>query len=168
MTMLVSPISLETVNSVLEGLAPDGGRDPIRTLGDVALNGLGQLSVSLAIPGATVVTNTDAVITNSATRATIVTPSAGRRVRVLGGCMTTNGATSKGTEVYFGTGASLPTDGAKGVFNGRIDVTDEQNNAFQFGDGSGPVGAVDEVLSVRCGTADAGETVSFLVHTRDE
>lgn len=166
--MDVAPISLETVTTRLEGLAPDGGSDQIRTLGDLAADGLGQLCVSLAIPGAGEPAAATADITNSAARVTIVTPAAGLRTRFLGATITTNGGTAVGAEIYFGTGASLATNANTGVSSVRLDVVDYPNAIIPVVDGAGHVGAVDEVLSIRVGVANVGETLTFVVHTRDE
>lgn len=167
MNMLVSPISLETVSTRLEALAPDGGNDQIRTLGDDALDGLGQLSMSTAVPGATSVAAVRELVSTSTTRQTARTPASGRRIRVISCQVEWASATIQTGEIYFGTGANLGTDETKAIGLKTLDLDNEHSYVFVWPDGAGPVGAVDEVLSVRC-TVSIATNLSFLFHTREE
>ena len=167
MSMDVAPISLETVTSSLTGLAPDGGTDQIRTLGDDALDGLGQLSMSTAVPGATPVAAVNELVNSSTTRVTARTPAAGRRIRIVS-CQVEWGSTTVQTgEMYFGTGANIQTDETKAIGLKTLDLDNEHSFQFVWPDGAGPVGLADEVLSVRC-TVSNGTNLSFLFHTREE
>lgn len=167
MNMLVSPISLETVTTELTGLAPDGGDDRIRTLGDDALDGLGQLSASPAVPGATAVAAVRELIQSSTTRQTARTPAAGRRIRVLSVSISWGSTTAVTMECYFGTGANIGTDETKAITQKIMDLDNQPDVTFVWPDGAGPVGVADEVLSVRNNVSNA--TVAVIIfHTREE
>lgn len=144
------------------GIAPDGLNDRIRTLGDVAQDGLGQLCVAAAVPGAGVVQATRAFRSSDTTRVTAITPAAGNRVRILAIFHICTSPTSTSLECYFGTGANLPTDITKSICEVQLDLTDLPTVVVSFGDGAGPVGAVDEVVSVRQ-TVSALSTVWIII-----
>lgn len=168
MTTEVNPISLETTIARLTGLAPDGGDDLIRTLGDDALDGLGQLSVSPAVPGATVVATNRHTISSSVVRETARTPAAGLRIRVISVNQKWDNAAFNGLEIYFGTGANIGTNPTKAIHNSGLDLdTGAINDSMVFPDGGGPVGLADEVLSVRCTVSVAAQAI-WIIHVREE
>jgi len=167
MTTEVSPISLETVTTEVTGLAPDAGNDRIRTLGDTALDGLGQLSVSPAVPGASVVASNLTLINNSSARVTIRTPAAGLRIRVISAAVQYGGVTVLSAEIYFGIGANVDSDGTKAVLSANVDVDTNSLPMMVWPDGGGPVGLVEEVLSVRCSVAIANNC-RFILQVREE
>lgn len=148
-------------------LAPDGGYDRLRTLGDVAMDGLGQLCTTPAVPGAGVVINNRGGKTNSSARLSFKTPAAGRRIRIISVIMKWNNATAVEAEVYFGTGANIGTISAKSIAEGVFDLTDSPNLVVSWPDGAGPVGDIDEVLSVRVASV-VNATFFWLIKHREE
>lgn len=150
------------------GLAPDGLSDRLRTLGDVALDGLGQICATPAVPGAGVVTSTVVQIgANSATRATVITPTAATRIRVVSVRVVADGLTTDPDriEIYFGTGANIdatPANAIGAYITGRAGSDGEG-----WPDGGGPVGAVDAVLSWRTST-ETETGLRIIVQYREE
>ncbi len=135
------------------GFAPDGLFDRIRTLGDVAQDGLGQLCVTPAVPGAGVVLPASSSAAASATRATIATPTAGTRMRLVSLLINYDNTAAIFVEVYFGTGANYDTTPSKRIHKIVVDIEDTPNGYANWPDGAGPVGAVDDVLSLRSSAA---------------
>jgi len=67
--------------------------------------------------------------------------------------MFTTSSTAAAFEVYFGTGANIGSDATKIIAEQYLDVgANEANTAVVFPDGAGPVGAVDDVVSIRTST----------------
>lgn len=97
----------------------------------------------------------------SAARATALSPTTGKRVRIVSVQVTSHGLTTDpdAVSVYFHTGSDFTSDTSKiiAVFapgtSGAQDMT--------WGDGSGPRGDVDEVVSWR--TETETETALHLV-----
>ena len=110
---------------------------------------IGLISVSAATPGASAVQAIAKVTaSDSSSRATLLTPASGKKVRVLG-WYATNKSTTGGTfDCYFGTGAGLSSDFTKLIFFTRLDDGVDDWAGYAFPDGAGPVGAVDEVVSM--------------------
>jgi len=124
--------------------------DRVRTLGDTSLDGLGQLSVASAVPGAGVVTSLEVQTDPGTTRATIMTPTSGKRFRVLSLCINHNSGGTEGmAEIYFGTGANYGTNANSPIGAVVSDPNVAENGYYSWADGAGPVGAVDEVISYR-------------------
>ena len=87
---------------------------------------------------------------DSTTRATVFTPATGKKARIIAVSMFTTNTTAAAFEVYFGTGANISTDETKIIFEAWLDVDGVQSNAhIVFPNGDGPVGAVDDVVSIR-------------------
>lgn len=154
--------------ALLYGQAPDGDNDRIYTLGNTTLLGLGQLAAAPWVPGASAVAS-DRKLTASAstTRATLMTPAGGKKVRVISvQCMS---ITATGTifEVYFGTGANIGTNAGKSIYEGLLDLTDAPNGGMSWPDGGGPVGAADDIISVRT-SGDITNNGYITVQTREE
>lgn len=124
--------------------------DRVRTLGGTALDGLGQQTVSLGIPGASAVTSFYTTSDPGTTRATIITPTSGKRIRIISVRQACFGSAATGElEFYFGTGANISSNADKAIINIVIDTSSLVNNGQNWGDGSGPVGAADDVVSYR-------------------
>lgn len=125
----------------------------------------GSLNVAAAAPGASEVkTQFVSSVAPFSTRATAITPTAGKKVRVLGVIFSSESATLSNFELYFGTGANWGTNATKGIFYHKVDNTVNGGKAMVFPDGAGPVGAVDEVVSFRTGVdllANANVTVFY-------
>jgi len=146
-------------------LAPDGQADRLRT----AYNSpLGVLAASPAVPGASEVKSTVIAIgASSATRATFLTPTSGKRIRVMSFRASAQGLTTDpdGVQVYFGTGAAVTTNPASiaGIYDTGTDGTDDD----KFPDGGGPVGVANEVLSWRTETETETGLLGVLVYREE-
>ncbi len=130
-----------------------------------AVVGEGQLSVSGALPGSTPIRTTRATNTNSTTRATMLTPTTGTRIRIISVNMSFVATTSNGVEVYFGDGANIGSDVTKAVTEARQAGIGPVFEGWL--DGAGPVGALNEVLSLR-GSLQVNEDVDVIVVYREE
>ena len=136
-----------SVMGASQGLAPDGSLDRLRSLGNTGGAGLGVLAAAPWIPGASDVKTIIATIgATSASRNTALTPTAGKKVRIIGidvaGKLTT---APDRVGIYFHTGAAYTTDTANGIAQGYLGATGEFSRSWP--DGGGPVGAADEVVS---------------------
>ena len=140
--------------------------DRVRTLGGTSLDGLGQLSVSPAVPGASAVKSLIATITSSTTRATMITPTSGKRIRVISASIYSDSATPTDAEIYFGTGAHIGSNTTTVIYETETDADNLPIPNITWPDGGGPVGAVDAVLSIR--TTDSIDFARFIVHYREE
>ena len=142
--------------------------DRVRMLGSTSLLGLGQLSVSPAVPGAGTVQGTRlAYVSNSTTRVTIITPGSGKKVRILSVGHAVNSTTLTINEVYFGTGANLNADESKVITAPWTDADLHFNVQMNWPDGAGPVGAADEVVSIRTSVNISGDG-AVRIHWREE
>ena len=132
--------------------------DRIRTLGDTSGQGLGQLSVSPAVPGASVVKAYSAEPSASTSRVTLVTPASGKKIRVIGiGGGWLNSAVCL-VNFYFGTGANAQTNPGSMVGSLQIEEDATGGSPVMFPDGGGPLGAADEVLSlIRSSSSTTGQ-----------
>jgi hypothetical protein len=142
--------------------------DRIRTLGGTSLNGLGQLSTSAGIPGASVVISIlRPMNSSSTTRQTIITPTSGKRVRIISCRVTESAEQSVPICVYFGTGATQNTTKANiiGIYYSRGGVT--ASDGDNWPDGAGPVGAVDSIVST-VALASVSGNPEVVIHYREE
>ena len=115
---------------------------------DIYATLFGALHVAPAHPGAGTVLQTMVDVgATSVTRQTLITPTTGKRIRLLSVQVCTNAlATAPGrVGVYFGTGAAYTTTAAKAACEFVPGVTGMQSMTWP--DGAGPVGAADDVLS---------------------
>jgi hypothetical protein len=114
----------------------------------------------------------DAVVTtlakfveaNPTSRATIVTPGSGKKVRVHSVMTAQAGDTTTLSNWYFGSGASEVTDTTKAIAIFVSDLQDAASNNISWGT-SGPLGAADEVVSIKNG---ASVTVNWLIVYSEE
>ena len=151
----------------LKALAPDGNSDRLRTLGDAA-PGLGALAVGTRSPGASEVKSERVVTaTDSSVRSTMVTPTSGKKIRVISAHFSNGGTTGARLEVYFGTGANIGTNSTSAVFQAVLDLDTVPNATQAWPDRGGPIGAADEVVSIRTGV-DITTNGEFIVHYREE
>ena len=142
--------------------------DRIRTLGATSLLGLGQLSASPAVPGASTVTSViKLTVSDSTTRVTVITPTSGKKIRVIGWLARSGTATGHALEIYFGTGANVTTNPASAIADASMDNDNWANIGEDFPDGGGPVGAADEVLSLRTSVNVSGSN-ALVLHYREE
>ena len=140
--------------------------DRVRTLGGTSLDGLGQLSVSPAVPGASAVANLYVSISSTTTRQTFITPSSGKRIRIISASLAWDNSATALIGYYFGTGAAVATNPASAILAAQIDVDVNPYVSETWPDGSGPVGAVDEVVSGRAGSS-AGSTYGVIVYREE-
>ena len=113
------------------------------------------LSPITAMPGASEVKAKRLVSGNpDTTRTTVLPPTSGKKIRVIALVIWNTSATDATIECYFGTGAQINTDDTKAIFEaGPSDNTvDTGNYRLVLPDGAGPVGAVDDVVSLRSNT----------------
>ena len=129
------------------GFAPDGNFDRLRTVGDSG-EGLGRLAVGSWGKGASEVTQTTVDVgATSASRQTLLTPTSGKKARIISVQVASAVLTTAPgrVSVYFGTGAAYTTTIANAIGEFVPTITGQQNIVFP--DGGGPVGAVDAVVS---------------------
>ena len=118
-----------------------------------------------ADPAASEVKTDRSTNNNSTTVATALTPTSGKKVRIISVLIAFEGSTSNGLEVYFGTGANIGTTGGKEIAEAHQAAIGPV--FFAWPDGAGPVGAADDVVSLR-GTAAVAEDVDLIVTYREE
>lgn len=85
----------------------------------------------------------------SSSRATLITPSTGRRIRIVRiAVVQLESDGDHYVELFFGTGTDIGTDAAKAI--DLVKVADQGRGATRtWSRGTGPVGAKNEVLSLR-------------------
>ena len=105
----------------------------------------------------------------STTRKTMITPTSGKKLRIIKVSVFSNNAASVFFEAYFHTGANLTTTPANAVFHQYLQAAANITRKWSetWPDGGGPIGGVDEVLSIRT-TGDIGATGYYLVTYREE
>lgn len=106
---------------------------------------------------------------DSTTRATVATPTSGKKIRVIKISAWTVSATAHRVEFYFDTGANGQSDRSKIIFSTVLDADGESGPNLQmvWPDGAGPVGAADDVLSVRT-TGNIATSNEFEAMYREE
>jgi hypothetical protein len=89
----------------------------------------------------------------SSSQTTLITPSTGRRIRVVRVAITqVNSDADHYAELYFGTGTNIESDQTKAI--DYVKVPNEGEGATRtWSRGTGPVGIKNEVLSLRWTTA---------------
>jgi len=127
---------------------------------------IGLISVSAATPGASEVKSLIATITSSTSRATMITPTSGTRVRVISASIYSDSATPTDAEIYFGTGSHIGVNTTTVIYETETDADNLPVPNITWPDGGGPVGAVDAVVSIR--TTDSVDFARFIMHYREE
>lgn len=89
-----------------------------------------------------------ATASDSSTVVTIITPTTGHRVKIHSIFMNTASNTAAQFEVYFDTGANITSDTTKAICACTLDTDTQAFETVQFGD-DGPIGVVDDVVSIR-------------------
>jgi hypothetical protein len=127
------------------------------------------LSPIAAMPGASEVKSIiKATATDSSVRATAITPTSGKKVRIISVVMVSLSTTAVQFGIHFGTGATILTTPANAIALADLDRDAPVPNAHQeWPDGAGPVGAADAVVSIRT-SADIGSNGLVLIHYREE
>lgn len=90
---------------------------------------------------------------------TMVTPTSGKRIRIISISIGINATAESDLEVYFGAGANITTTVAKAIIDMKIAASTIPSNMpfIPWPDGAGPLGAVNDVLSVRHSVAINGK-----------
>ncbi|KKM61604.1 hypothetical protein LCGC14_1530070 [marine sediment metagenome] len=132
------------------------------------INLLGPLFTRAFKPGASEVKSVllDSV-SDSSTRATVLTPTSGKKARIISCSIRSGSSTVTGIEVYFDTGANIRTNAGKEIAEVVLDAVDLPTIFLVWPDSGGPVGAVDEVISLRTG-ANITNNVVVVIHYREE
>lgn len=121
-----------------------------------------------AMPGASEVISKVLRVNNSTARTEVAAPASGKKIRMIAVTVDKSGGTTVTTaEVYFGTGAGITTTAAKAIAEGLVDDT-LPALVHSWPDGAGPVGAADDVLSVRSGASGIGEEITIVATYREE
>ena len=133
------------------------------------INLLGPLFVRVFRPGASEVkTLRVSSATDSSTRATVLTPTSGKRVRIISISIGTLTATNFIGRLYFGTGAAISTTPANALFEANIDNSPAPGYYVKdWPDGGGPIGDVDEVVSMIT-DVDIGGGMPTIITYREE
>ena len=112
-------------------------------------------------------------VTLSTARATLVTPATGKRVRVISVNSTSVHTTPTSFEIYFGTGGYWGTTATKAIYfthlytGSAADKPSNPTGSMVWPDLAGPIGAIDEVVSMRTG-ADIASYGTFVIVYREE
>ena len=125
------------------------------------------LSPIAAMPGASEVKAVRETISNTTTRATAATPTSGKKIRIISVIISYDSTTATAAEVYFDTGTDIASDETKAIAESFMVSPEYRVVSFTWPDGGGPVGAANDVLSVREGTGVVA-TLSFVIHYREE
>lgn len=127
-----------------------------------------RLNVNVYRDGASEVTSVVKQIVDDATdRVTLVTPTSDKKIRIVFAMAHTFSTTLASFELYFGAGSNIFSGSGKAIFYPRLDADVQPTFGSTWPDGGGPVGAVDEVLSIRNGANITNQGI-FLVHYREE
>lgn len=118
-------------------------------------------------PGAGEVLAVRQTISNQTSRVTAATPASGKKIRITSVVINYDSATATAAEVYFHTGANIASDESKVITEAFMVSPDVRRVRDSWPEGGGPVGAVDDILSVREGAAVVA-TLSFVIHYREE
>jgi hypothetical protein len=157
-----------TIGAWLRGFAPDSSWDRVRLLGDAAGTGLGVLAAAPWIPGASdVKTIRKGTATDSTARVTALTPTSGKKIRIISIQGISESATGARFEVYFGTGTTITTTAGNEICEPFLDVADNPDEFIGWPDGGGPIGDADEVVSLRTGS-DVSSSGILLIAYREE
>ncbi len=139
-------------------------------LADVKLNGvivsIRPDETELLPSGSETKTLYKATSGTSSTVATAITPTVGKKVRIKNIFMATASNTAANFEVYFATGANLAADTSKAIAIVNLDTDVRLSEQVDFGE-KGPVGLVDEVVSIRT-SADITTNGTFVFVYREE
>ncbi len=132
------------------------------------INLLGPLFTRAFKPGASEVKAARlTTVSSSVTRATVFTPTSGKKVRIVSVQLANASTTGTIFWVYFDTGAAITTNPGKEIANAYLDLDTVPSWALSWPDGAGPVGDVDDVVSLRT-NVDIATTGMIIVHYREE
>ena len=107
-----------------------------------------------------------ATVSASTDDVALVTPTSGKRIRVHNVFMLTASATSSTFEASFCVAAAITTNPDNAIAITSLVTTGRVSESVPFGD-SGPLGAVDEVVSMRTAT-DITSNGTFVIVYNEE
>jgi hypothetical protein len=172
------PLRSAVVGAVADDAAAAGNPIPVAGLADdttpdsVDEGDTGTLAMTLARElytrpmrrGAGEVTPAIHSMTGTA-RETVVTPTSGKKIRIISVSVHSNDTAAANSAFYFGTGAAYTTDEAKAIGQYRLDDAVWNQEIQTWPDGGGPVGAVDDVLSMKL---NVSSNATATIHYREE
>lgn len=121
------------------------GANGVRALYDAA----GRVYTNAYVAGASeIVSTVAATVSSSATRLTVATPAAGKRIRMIAFALRSADAISSLFSLFFGLGSTILITPSKSIFTVQLDTDHTPNAALAWPDGAGPVGAVNDVVSL--------------------
>jgi hypothetical protein len=121
--------------------------DRLRSTGSSAGAGLGVMAASPAIPGASIPKIFNDVLNPTSTRATLITPTSGKKIRIISFNAMSKAGDFRKVRFYFGSGAAFDTSTTTGIGIVAGYSSLQGFAGMAFPDGAGPVGAVDAVVS---------------------
>ena len=104
---------------------------------------------------------------DSTSRATLVTPTSGKKIRVISIQCANSSAATAIFEVYFDTGTTIASDATKAIFVTMLLTGTQLHDGMVWSPGSGPLGDVNDVVSIRT-SADVGTSGWFVIVYREE
>ncbi len=123
---------------------------------------------SYTVVGTEVKTYYKATVSDSTTKVTLVTPATGRKIRVLSVKCSSSSTTGALFETYFHTGANITSTVTNAIDASYLDADLNTGESFAgWPDGASPVGAADEVVSMRT-SANVSAAGSFTIVYREE
>ena len=156
--------------SVIGALADDTSPDSVdeADTGAVAMSLQRELYVRPSRRGASEVKVISvSSVSDSSARVDMVEPTSGKAIRVIAVYAWTTNTTAHRVHFYFGDGVTEQSARAKIVYGAVIDFDFMPNMQMVFPDGAGPVGAINEALSVRT-SANIETYNEFFVVYREE
>lgn len=129
----------------------------------------GAAPITAATPGAgEVQTDYKHLGSEGQARGTLITPAAGKRVRMIALHVAWFGAAGYPQFcVWFGTGNTILHGNKKGIFLVMLEAAVQYTDGIVWPAGEGPLGEVDEVVSYRSPVEGGANTV-YLVQWREE
>ena len=125
--------------------------------------GTDRLNVNAKTAGASEVAGKAVPSTDGSTvRKTLLTPSSGKRVRIVSADLSNDSTTASAMGIYFGTGATLLADSTKLILFASLVKGNFAGQGQTWPDGGGPLGDVDEVVSFKVNTDVGGSGVGAI------
>lgn len=155
---VVGPLTKNAVLADADGnevAVTSGGALLVRREGSPQALGASEVKTTVVTIGATAVN-----------RATALTPSSGKRARIISVNIAVNSAAAVDRiSVYFGLGVAYTTAISKAIH--EVDVGANGSRSIVWPDGGGPIGEIDEVVSW-IGETEADTLVRLTLVYREE
>ena len=118
--------------------------------GMAVTNGDGTIELSVTGGGVAATKMYTTTTDPGTTRTTMITPTGGTAIRMISIEKIVNSSGATGiTETYFGTGANISSDATKAISKITTPASEYRNYFRNWPAGDGPVGATNDVLSIR-------------------